>query len=160
LGAACMTVGAVGSALATNPWQMGAAQIVLAATPIMLVPSLVTTMQVTGPHGRYFFLSVAFGAGMICEGIGGLLAFNPPWRAMFLGSALIGLALIAYGVVALPEDAPVPQPTDRFDGVGTLLLAAITVLAVFICYRGQYLGWFDSLAISLAILALPVAIAL
>jgi MFS transporter, DHA2 family, multidrug resistance protein len=160
VGAVCMSVGALGSAVATNPWQMGAAQVVLAATPMMLVPSLVTTMRVTGPRGRYFFLSVAFGAGMICEGIGGLLAFNPSWRAMFLGSALVGVWLIAYGAFALPEDAPTSPPVDRFDWAGTTLLAAIAGLVVFLCYRGQYLGWFDSLAISLAVLAVPVAIAL
>jgi MFS family permease len=160
LGATCMTLGAVGSAVATNPWQMGVAQVVLAATPIMLVPSLVTTMRVAGPHGRYVFLSVAFGAGMICEGIGGLLAFNPSWRAMFLGSALVGLWLIVYGSFALPADAPAAPPTGRFDWAGAILLTAIAGLAVFLCYRGQYLGWFDSLIISLAILALPVAIAL
>ena len=125
-----MTLGSTGSALATNPWQMGAAQAVLAATPLILVPSLVTTMRVTGPHGRYFFLSVAFGAGMICEGIGGLLAFNPSWRAMFVGSALVGLWLMTYGAVALPEDAPAAPPSDGFDWAGAALLAAITGLVV------------------------------
>jgi MFS family permease len=160
IGAACMALGALGSAAATNPYQMGAAQAVLAATPLMLVPSLVTTMRVTGPHGRYFFLSVAFGAGMVCEGIGGLLAFNPSWRAMFLGSALVGLWLIAYGVRALPADVPARGSAAPFDWAGAALLAAIAGLAVFLCYRGQYLGWFDSLAISLAALALPVAITL
>lgn len=157
LGAACMMLGAAGSALATNPWQMAAAQIVMAGTPLMLVPSLVTTMRVTGPHGRYVFLSVAFGAGMICEGLGGLLAFNPSWRAMFVGCALMGLWLIVYAAVALPADAPAAAPSESFDWAGAALLAAITGLAVFICYRGQYLGWFDNLAISLSILALPVA---
>jgi MFS family permease len=161
LGATCLTLGAAGSAASVNPWQMGAAQAVLAATPLMLVPSLVTTMRVTGPHGRYFFLSVAFGAGMICEGLGGLLAFNPSWRGMFLGCALVGLWLIAYGALALPRDAPAAAPAGgRFDGAGTALLGAIAGLAVFIGYRGQYLGWFDNLAMSLAILALPAAVVL
>jgi MFS family permease len=160
LGAVCMTLGSAGSALAINPWQMGAAQMVLAATPLILVPSLVTTMRVTGPHGRYFFLSVAFGAGMICEGLGGLLAFNPSWRAMFLGCALVGSWLIVYGVVALPRDAPDTAAASRFDWAGAVLLAAIAGLAVFLCYRGQYLGWFDDLSISLAVLALPLAIGL
>jgi MFS family permease len=160
LGAVCMAVGAAGSALATNPWQMGAAQAVFAATPLILVPSLVTTMRVTGPHGRYFFLSVAFGAGMICEGIGGLLAFNPSWRAMFAGCALVGAWLIVYGVLALPEDAPATAPAGRFDWAGAALLGSAAGLVVFLCYRGQYLGWFDDLSISLAILALPVAIGL
>jgi MFS family permease len=160
LGAACMALGALGSALATNPYQMGVAQAVLAVSPVMLVPSLVTTMRVTGPHGRYFFLSVAFGAGMICEGVGGLLAFNPSWRVMFVGAALIGAWLVAYGARTLPRDAPARAPAAPFDWAGTGLLAAIAGLAVFLCYRGQYLGWFDSLAISLAALALPVAVAL
>jgi MFS family permease len=161
LGAACLALGSAGSAAATDPWQMGAAQAVLAASPMMLVPSLATTMRVTGPHGRYVFLSVAFGAGMICEGLGGLLAFNPSWRAMFAGTALIGLWLIAYGALALPADTPARAPAaGAFDWAGTTLLAAIAGLAVFIFYRGQYLGWFDSLAISLAILALPAAILL
>jgi MFS family permease len=160
LGAACLTLGAAGSALAANPWQMGAAQAVFAATPLILVPALTTTMRVTGPHGRYVFLSVAFGAGMICEGLGGLLAFNPSWRAMFVGCALVGLWLIIYGALALPDDVPAAAPAEGFDWAGTFLLATIAGLAVFICYRGQYLGWFDSLAISLAILALPVALLL
>jgi MFS family permease len=160
LGASCLTLGALGSAAATNPWQMGAAQAVLAVTPVMLVPSLVTTMRVTGPHGRYFFLSVAFGAGMICEGLGGLLAFNPSWRAMFLLASLMGLWLMTYGVIALAKDAPSGGSPRDLDWPGTLLLAVIAGLAVFICYRAQYLGWFDSLAISLAILGLPVAVTL
>ena len=81
----CLTFGALGSASRHESVADGrGSQAVLAVTPVMLVPSLVTTMRVTGPHGRYFFLSVAFGAGMICEGVGGLLAFNPSWRAMFL----------------------------------------------------------------------------
>jgi MFS family permease len=160
LGASCMALGAAGSALATNPWQMGAAQAVMAATPLMLVPSLVTTMRVTGPHGRYFFLSVAFGAGMICEGLGGLLAFNPSWRALFAGCAVMGLWLVGYGLVALPRDAPAAPPAERFDWAGGALLAAIAGLAVFICYRGQYLGWFDDLSMSLAILALPATLVL
>ena len=160
LGAICMTLGAAGSAAATNPWQMGTAQVVMAATPLILVPSLVTTMRVTGPHGRYLFLSVAFGAGMICEGLGGLLAFNPSWRVMFVGCALMGLWLTVYGALALPADAPTSTPAGHFDWAGAALLAAITGLAVFLCYRGQYLGWFDNLAISLAILALPVALLL
>jgi MFS family permease len=160
LGALCMTLGSAGSALATNPWQMGAAQVVAAATPLILVPSLVTTMRVTGPHGRYFFLSMAFGAGMICEGIGGLLAFNPSWRAMFAGCALVGAWLALYGALALPADAPATAPTGGFDWPGAALLAAIAGLAVFLCYRGQYLGWFDDLSISLAALALPVSIGL
>ena len=160
LGAACMAVGAAGSALATNPWQMAAAQAVLAGTPLMLVPSLVTTMRVTGPHGRYFFLSVAFGAGMLCEGLGGLLAFNPSWRAMFAGCAVVGLWMVGYGLRALPPDVPAAAPAERFDWAGAALLAAIAGLAVFVCYRGQYLGWFDDLSISLAILALPAALLL
>src|SRR5262245_55180520 len=160
LGAACLTLGAAGSALAANPWQMGAAQAILAGTPLMLVPSLVTTMRVAGPHGRYFFLAVAFGAGMICEGLGGLLAFNPSWRAMFAGTALVGCWLVIYGALALLEDAPAARPAGSVDWAGAAMLVAITGLAVFIFYRGQYLGWFDNLAISLATLALLVAVAL
>jgi MFS transporter, DHA2 family, multidrug resistance protein len=160
LGASCLTLGALGSAAATNPWQMGAAQAVLAVTPVMLVPSLVTTMRVTGPHGRYFFLSVAFGAGMICEGLGGLLAFNPSWRTMFLLASLVGLWLIAYGTVVLAKDAPRGASPRDLDWPGAGLLAVIAGLAVFVCYRGQYLGWFDSLAISLAVIALPLALVL
>lgn len=160
LGAACLTLGALGSAAATNPWQMGVAQAVLAVTPVMLVPSLVTTMRLTGPHGRYFFLSVAFGAGMICEGLGGLLAFNPSWRAMFLLASLIGLWLVAYGVFAFSKDPPRGASASDLDWPGAALLATIAGLAVFLCYRGQYLGWFDSMAISLAVLALPLAIGL
>jgi len=156
IGASCLSVGAAGSALASNPWQMGAAQAVLAATPLMLVPSLITTMRVAGPHGRYFFLSVAFGAGMICEGLGGLLAFDPSWRAMFLGCAVVGFWLIVYGARVLPRDAPAAPPAGGFDWAGTALLGAITGLAVFIFYRGQYLGWFDDLAMSVAILVLPL----
>lgn len=157
LGASCLTLGALGSAAATNPWQMGVAQAVLAVTPAMLVPSLVTTMRVTGPHGRYFFLSVAFGAGMICEGLGGLLAFNPSWRAMYLLTSLVGVWLVVYGVVAFAKDAPRGGSPRDLDWPGTVLLAMIAGLTVFLCYRGQYLGWFDSLAISLAVLALPLA---
>ncbi|HXJ81079.1 MAG TPA: hypothetical protein VMS64_20670 [Candidatus Methylomirabilis sp.] len=138
LGATCMALGATGSAMAENPWQMGVAQAMLAATPLMLVPSLVTTMRVTGPHGRYVFLSVAFGAGMICEGIGGLVAFTPSWRAMFLGCALVGLCLVLYGARALPRAAPASLPEGRFDWAGTALLAAIAGEAVFIAYRGQH----------------------
>ncbi|MGH7333560.1 MAG: hypothetical protein ACREKS_12625 [Candidatus Rokuibacteriota bacterium] len=160
LGASCLPLGALGSAAAPNPWQMAAAQAVFAGTPIMLVPSLVTTMRVTGPHGRYVFLSVAFGAGMICEGLGGLLAFNPSWRAMFVLASLIGLWLIAYGAVVLARDAPIGGSPRDIDWPGAVLLAVIAGLAVFVCYRGQYLGWSDSLAISLAVLALPVAVVL
>jgi hypothetical protein len=70
-----------------------------------------------------------------------------------------GLWLIVYGALVLPRDAP-PAPAGRFDWAGASLLAAITGLAVFICYRGQYLGWFDSLTVSLAMLALPAALLL
>ncbi len=160
LGASSLTLGALGSAAATNPWQMGVAQAVLAMTPAMLVPSLVTTMRVSGPHGRYFFLSVAFGAGMICEGLGGLLAFNPSWRAMYLMASLVGVWLIIYGVLALAKDASREGSPRDLDWPGTGLLAVIAGLTVFLCYRGQYLGWFDSLAISLAVFALPFAVVL
>src|SRR5262249_60078220 len=125
--------------LASHAWQMGAAQAVLAATPFWLVPSLVTTMRVGGPHGRYFFLSVAFGAGMICEGLGGLLAFDPSWRAMFLGCAVVGFWLIVYGARALPRDAPAAPPAGGFDSAGTARLVAITGLAHFIFYLGHSL---------------------
>jgi hypothetical protein len=67
---------------------------------------------------------------------------------------------IAYGALALPEDAPATAPAGRFDWAGATLLAVGAGLAVFLCYRGQYLGWFDDLSISLAVLALPVALGL
>src|SRR5262249_56471769 len=41
IGASCLSVGAAGSSLSTNPWPMGAARAVLAAPPLMRGPSLV-----------------------------------------------------------------------------------------------------------------------
>jgi EmrB/QacA subfamily drug resistance transporter len=82
--------------------------------------------------------------------------FGTDWRALFLINLPIGAFALVVGARVLPKGSA-PRAGLRLDGVGTVLLAAVSFLVVFPLVDGRTLGWpawiFGVLAAALPVLA-------
>jgi MFS family permease len=73
---------------------------------------------------------------------GSLMQLDPGgtgWRSLFLINVPLGLAALVLGGRVLPHD--VPQRGARLDLVGTLMLAAVSLLLTYPLVEGRALGW-------------------
>src|SRR5215470_2073265 len=164
-GVAVFTVGSLACGLAVSPAMLIAGRTVQGAGAALLVPQVLSLLQVTfeGERRRRamslygLVLAVGVAAGQV---LGGILItadlLGTGWRPVFLVNVPVGLAILALGAGRLPQG---PRPTGaRLDMAGAGLLAGAILAAVIPLTFGADAGWpgwcWPALAAGLAALAL------
>jgi DHA2 family multidrug resistance protein len=144
LGAACLTAGCLGEALARTPWELFVAGTVRSCAGFYGIPGLTILQRCLPRHARFgycTYLALVFGGQVTVEPLGALLAFNPSWRMLFAVLGTCGACLVLVGLFIFPDDRPSHRPQHGFDFAGAGLFMAIFGLVLFLLYRGNYLGW-------------------
>jgi len=158
-GGLCLAVGSAGTALARDRVEAAVAVTIRSSCGLFGIPCLVVLMAMY-PRRRGLmytgFLSTIYGGQILSEPIGGLIAYHPSWRALFVFLTAAGLyiALATYWLV--PKLPPFPRPRGPFDWLGLLLFAVFSALVLFLLYRGNYLGWSASTPILMTAAAVPI----
>jgi DHA2 family multidrug resistance protein len=163
LGTACLTVGAIGEALARTPWELLVAGTVRSCAGFYSIPALVILQRCLPGHTRFAYctyLALIFGGQVTVEPIGALLAFYPSWRMLFLAFGVCGACLVLVGLFLFPDDRPGRRPEQGFDFAGLALFMTFFGLVLFLLYRGNYLGWRVSTPIVTAAVAAVAVLAL
>lgn len=91
-----------------------------------------------GAMGPAIGLSLVAGP-VIAGGLMQLDAFGTGWRSLFLINVPLGLFALVLGRKVLPAGAPTAGA--RLDVVGTLVLAAVSLLLTYPLVEGRALGW-------------------
>ncbi len=144
LGAACLAVGCLGQALARTPSELFLAGTIRSCAAFYSIPGLTILQRNVPRHTRFSYctyLALIFGGQVTVEPLGALMAFNPSWRMLFAILGVCGAALLLVGLFIFPKDHPSQWPEHGFDYAGASLFMAIFGLALFLLYRGNYLGW-------------------
>ena len=144
LGAACLTAGCLGEALARTPWELFVAGTVRSCAGFYGIPGLTILQRCLPRHARFgycTYLALVFGGQVTVEPLGALLAFNPSWQMLFAVLGTCGACLVLVGLFIFPDDRPSHRPQHGFDFAGAGLFMAIFGLVLFLLYRGNYLGW-------------------
>ncbi len=163
LGAACLTAGCLGEALARTPLELLVAGAVRSCAGFYSIPALTILQRCVPGHTRFAyctFLALVFGGQVTAEPIGALLAFSPSWQALFVVLGTCGAGLLLVALFVFPDDRPARRPEHGFDFAGAGLFVLTYVLVLFLLYRGNYLGWRVSTPIVTAAVAVLVAAAL
>jgi DHA2 family lincomycin resistance protein-like MFS transporter len=163
LGAACLTAGCLGEALARSPWELFVAGTVRSCAGFYSIPGLSILQRYLPGHTRFSYctyLALVFGGQVTVEPLGALLAFNPSWRVLFTALGACGACLVLIGLFIFPDDRPSRRPVHGFDFAGAGLFVAIFGLVLFLLYRGNYLGWRVSTPIVTAAVAILAALTL
>jgi DHA2 family multidrug resistance protein len=163
LGAACLTAGGLGEALAQTPWELGVAGTVRSCAGFYTIPGLTILQRLLPGRTRFnycTYLTLVYGGQVVVEPIGALTAFNPSWRALFAGIGVCGGCLVLIALFLFPDDRPDRQPEHRFDFAGACLFMVTLGLILFLLYRGNYLGWRVSTPIRAAAAAALATLAL
>jgi len=163
LGAACLTAGSLGEALARTPWELFLAGTIRSCAGFYSIPGLTILQRCLPGHVRFgycTYLALIFGGQVTVEPLGALMAYNPSWRLLFAALGACGACLVLVGLLIFPDDRPGHRPQPGFDFAGAGLFMAIFGLVLFLLYRGNYLGWRVSTPIMTAALALLPAVAL
>lgn len=164
LGVAGFTLASLLAALAPTADVLVAARLVQGAFAGIMVPQVLSTIQVMfRPEERGAVLGIT-GALSALGAVSGLLlggwlvtvdAFGIGWRSIFVVNIPVGILLAVATLVLVPEsrsDRPV-----RLDLVGVLLGATAVFLVVFPLTDGRQAGWAWWIWVMLA--AAPVALA-
>lgn len=164
-GVAGFTVASLLCGLAWSPEILVAARLLQGAMAALMVPQVMSTMQILftpkerGPLMGMFgaMAGVAATLGPVIGGI--LIHFNIAgldWRPIFLINIPVGIAAFIMGVKYLPEGKS-PHPL-KLDIVGTILIVLAMGLLVFPLIEGRDLDWpawtFVMIASSLPVLGL------
>lgn len=90
------------------------------------------------------FNAATYGGVFIGAAFGGFLEFQTSWRTIYAVTGLAFVALAVAGNRALIRDRPAQPVPLVLNALETVLLAVALAGAVFLVFRGQYFGWFDS----------------
>ena len=148
LGLAGFTAASTACAFAWSPSSLIAFRVLQGLAAALLTPQTFGLIRDLFPPDQIGKAFAAFGpviglstvAGPIVAGL--LVQWNPggsSWRSIFLLNLPLGLAAMVVGAKVLPAGRR--QPAVRIDLVGTLLMAAVSVLLVFPLVDGRALGW-------------------
>jgi EmrB/QacA subfamily drug resistance transporter len=147
-GVAGFTVASLLCALATSPGQLIAFRVLQAALAALMIPQVLSTIQVLfGPKERVAAFS-AYGAvagfGVVCGPVlGGALIdlnlFDWGWRWIFLVNGPIGVATLISAAILVRESLPAHRA--RLDTGGIVLVTAGLLLVVYPLVQGRDLGW-------------------
>jgi EmrB/QacA subfamily drug resistance transporter len=150
---------------AQSPGMLIASRVVQGAMGAIMVPQVLSVIQVTFPPAERIKALAGFGvtAGLgTVSGplLGGLLIqhnlFGLDWRPIFLINVPVGIVAAAASVV-LVRESRAPRP-PKLDPVGVGLISAALLLLLYPLVEGRQLGWpawtFASMAASVPVLAL------
>jgi EmrB/QacA subfamily drug resistance transporter len=150
---------------AQNPGMLIASRVVQGAMGAIMVPQVLSVIQVTfKPAERIKALAgfgVTAGLGTVSGPLlGGLLIqhnlFGLDWRPIFLINVPVGIVAAAASVV-LVRESRAPRP-PKLDPVGVGLISAALLLLLYPLVEGRQLGWpawtYASMAASVPVLAL------
>jgi MFS family permease len=107
LGAACLTVGCLGAAVARTPWELFLEGTLRSCAGFYSIPGIVILQRCLPRHARFAYctyLALVFGGQVTVEPLGALLTFNPSWRMLFFGLAACGTCLVLIGLFLFPDD--------------------------------------------------------
>ena len=153
---------------AQSPGMLIACRVVQGTMGAIMIPQVLSVIQVTFPGRERIKALAAFGvtAGLgTVSGplLGGLLTqhslFGLGWRSIFLINVPVGvIAVVASAMLVRESRAPRPP---KLDPVGVVLLSVALVALLYPLVQGRQLGWpawtFVSMAASAPVLALFVA---
>jgi EmrB/QacA subfamily drug resistance transporter len=153
---------------AQTPGMLIASRVAQGAFGAIMIPQVLSMIQVMFPTGERIKALAAFGvtAGLgTVSGplLGGLLTqhdlFGLDWRPIFLINVPVGIiAVVASGVLIRESRAPRPPGLDP---VGVVLVSATLLLLLYPLVQGRQLGWpawtFVSMAAAAPMLAVFVA---
>jgi EmrB/QacA subfamily drug resistance transporter len=137
-----------GCGLAAGPAVLIACRALQGAAAAVMVPQVLSMVQVTfPPHERPAALAAYGGtAGLAAVSgplLGGLLTHADVaglhWRSIFLVNVPVGLVALALGGVLLAEQRAAARP--RLDGLGVVLLMAALLLVTGPLVQGPESGW-------------------
>jgi EmrB/QacA subfamily drug resistance transporter len=164
IGVAGFTIMSALCGAATGPGMLIACRVVQGAMGAIMVPQVLSVIQVIFPPAERIKALAAFGvtAGLgTVSGplLGGLLIqhdlFGLTWRPIFLINVPVGIiAIIASAVLVRESRAPRPP---RLDPVGVVLVSAALLLLLYPLVQGRQFGWptwtFVSMAVSAPVFA-------
>jgi EmrB/QacA subfamily drug resistance transporter len=133
---------------AQSPGQLIACRVVQGALGAIMIPQVLSVIQVIFPAAERIKALAAFGvtAGLgTVSGplLGGLLTqhnlFGLGWRPIFLINVPVGIIAIAASAVLVRESRAPRRP--RLDPGGVLLITAALLLLLYPLVQGRQLGW-------------------
>jgi EmrB/QacA subfamily drug resistance transporter len=153
---------------AQTPGMLIASRVAQGAFGAIMIPQVLSVIQVIFPAGERIKALAAFGvtAGLgTVSGplLGGLLTqhnlFGLDWRPIFLINVPVGIiAVVASAILVRESRAPRPP---RLDPVGVVLVSAALLLLLYPLVQGRELGWptwtFVSMAAAAPMLAVFIA---
>jgi MFS family permease len=163
LGATCLTAGCLAVALAKTPLQLGLAGALRNCAGFYTICGLTVLQRLLPRHTRLAYctyLALVYGGQVVVEPLGALVAFNPSWRALFVGMGVCGASLTLVALFLFPDDRPGRRPEHGFDFAGAGLFMATLGLIFFLLYRGNYLGWRVSTLVWVGCFALGAVLSL
>ena len=164
LGVAGFTLASLAACLSGNGETLVAARIVQGGFAALMVPQLLSTVQVMyAPKERANVFGIVGAVSGTAAVVGPLLggwlitsdAFGVGWRSIFLINIPVGIALIVLAVRYVPNT--VSERATRLDLPGVVLATAGAFLLVFPLIEGREQGWpawiWGMLAASVVVLA-------
>jgi EmrB/QacA subfamily drug resistance transporter len=152
--ALCGLAPSVNTLIAFRGLQALGAAMLMANSPAILTKSFPAGQrgQALGIQATMTYLGLTVGPSL-----GGWLADQYTWRAVFYINVPVGLAAVALSARYIPVDHPA-QASERFDMLGALTFLAGLVALLFGLNQGHALGWISpgilgSLAFSALLLA-------
>lgn len=148
IGVAGFTVASLLSGLAWSPEILIFTRILQGASAALMVPQVMSTMQIMYKPSERGAINGLFGAlgglsASLGPVIGGLLIqanlFGLDWRPIFFINVPIGIAALVLAVKYLPEGRS-PHPL-KLDIIGTILVVLTLSLLVYPLIQGRELDW-------------------
>ncbi len=168
LGVAGFTLASLAACLSGNGETLVAARIVQGGFAALMVPQLLSTVQVMyAPKERANVFGIVGAVSGTAAVVGPLLggwlitsdAFGVGWRSIFLINIPVGIVLIVLAIKYVPNT--VSERATRLDLPGVVLATAGVFLLVFPLIEGREQGWpawiWGMLAASVVVLAAFVA---
>jgi EmrB/QacA subfamily drug resistance transporter len=148
IGVAGFTLASLLSGLAWSPEVLIFTRILQGASAAMMVPQVMSTMQIMYKPSERGAVNGLFGAlgglaASLGPVVGGLLIqanlFNLDWRPIFFINVPVGIAAFILAVRYLPEGRS-PHPL-RLDIIGTVLVVATLSLLIYPLIQGREHDW-------------------
>jgi EmrB/QacA subfamily drug resistance transporter len=148
IGVGGFTVASLLSGLAWSPEILIFTRILQGASAAMMVPQVMSTMQIMYKPSERGAINGLFGAlgglsASLGPVIGGLLIqanlFNLDWRPIFFINVPVGIAALILAARFLP-DGKSPHPL-KLDVIGTVLVVLLLSLLIYPLIQGRELNW-------------------
>ncbi|MDZ4077067.1 DHA2 family efflux MFS transporter permease subunit [Hydrocarboniphaga sp.] len=163
-GLVVFTVASLACGVAQTQWLLvvaravqGVGGAVVTAVALALIMNLFTDPDERAKAmGVYGFICAA--GGSLGEILGGVLTELMSWEWVFLINLPIGIAVYAFCLKLLPEDAQ-PEQRQRLDIAGAVLVTSGLMAAVYAVIGGNAAGWASTQTITLLAIAAALLLA-